>query len=57
MKPETAARMNELARMTAAEREASLLREIFGPNFASVFPPIAPPQVDREADADFEVRR
>lgn len=46
MKPETAARMNELARMTAAEREASLLREIFGPNFASVFPPIAPPKVD-----------
>ena len=57
MKPQTAARMNELARMTAAEREASLLREIFGPNFASVFPPIAPPKVERDDDADFEARR
>lgn len=44
MKPETAERMNELARMTPEERHDALAREIFGPGFQALFPAIPPPK-------------
>ena len=42
--------LNRRNRMTQEERDADILREMFGPLLTSVFPEIAPPQVDNETD-------
>ena len=47
--------LNARNRMTPEERDLDILRETFGPLFSRVFPDIAPPKVD--AEADFEARR
>lgn len=49
--------LNARNRMTPEERDLDILRETFGPLFSRVFPDIAPPKVDRDDEADFEVRR
>lgn len=43
MNPETASHYNRLARMTPEERDAEILREVFGANMTRIFPAIAPP--------------
>jgi hypothetical protein len=44
MSPSSAKRMNELARMTPAERDESLVREMMGPLFDSFFGGTPKPQ-------------
>ena len=49
--------LNRRQRMTREESDADIVREIFGPLFAVMFPDIPPPKVERDDEADFEVRR
>lgn len=49
--------LNSRNRMTPEERDLDILREAFGPLYATLLASIAPPKVDRGDDADFEARR
>ena len=49
--------LNARNRMTPRNGDPTFCATTFGPLFSRVLPDIAPPKVDRDDEADFEVRR